>query len=327
MASSVGTEKPWCSVIKTDQLTKQFYVPGRPPFTAVSGVNLDISPGEVLALLGPNGAGKTTTVRLLAALLRPTAGYARVAGFDVLEEPTQVRRRVGLLTEEPGLYERMKAREYLEFFGRLYGVPAPTRRRRAETLMERLGLPHALEGRIGTFSKGMKQKLALVRAMLHDPLVLLLDEPTSAMDPLSARLVRESIAGLRDERRAIIICTHNLSEAESLADRIAIIRRGEIVERGTPRELKRRLLGPPIMELRLAESLDGLLPGLQELVQVEGLGSNWVRYRTQEPTVNNPRVLRWVSQQGHDVVTLSEVPQSLEEVYLQVVDVETEMMA
>jgi ABC-2 type transport system ATP-binding protein len=313
-------------VIEAEGLTKQFITSGEEPFTAVDGVSLQVPAGEVLALLGPNGAGKTTTVRMLAAILQPTSGRARVAGFDVVTQPTKVRRRVGMLTEVPGLYERMKAGAYLDFFGRLYGIPPLERQRRAEDLMGRLGMAEALEARIGIYSKGMRQKLAIVRAMLHDPLVLLLDEPTSAMDPHSARLVRDSIAELRDERRAIVICTHNLGEAEILADRIAIIRRGRIIALGTPAELKRRLLGAPLMELRLSSSVDGLEPSLRQMVAVEQVGEDWVRYRTESPRQSNPRLLRWLAKQGQDVVTLSGVPQSLEEVYLQVVEAEEEAL-
>jgi ABC-2 type transport system ATP-binding protein len=314
-------------MIETQGLTKHFFLPSGEPFTAVDRVGLRVSAGEVLALLGPNGAGKTTTVRMLAAILQPSAGWARVGGFDVVDQPAQVRRSVGVLTELPGLYERMKAREYLDFFGQLYGLPAATHRRRAEDLMHRLSMARALDARIGTYSKGMKQKLAIVRAMLHDPLVLLLDEPTSAMDPHSARLVRESIAALRDERRAIVVCTHNLSEAEALADRIAIIRRGRIIALGTPAELKRRLLGAPLMELRLTDAVDGLEPALREVVAVAHVGEDWVRYRTATPYQTNPRLLRWLTERDHDVMTLSPVPQSLEEVYLQVVEAEDEEWA
>jgi ABC-2 type transport system ATP-binding protein len=312
-------------MIQAQELTKKFIVSGREPFTAVNSLDLRVAAGEVLALLGPNGAGKTTTVRMLSAILAPSSGSARVAGFDVQAHPAEVRRRVGILTEVPGLYERMKAREYLDFFGQLYGVSAAERGSRALVLMQRLGMLEALDNRIGTYSKGMKQKLAIARAMLHDPLVLLLDEPTSAMDPHSARLVRDSIAELRDERRAIIICTHNLAEAEILADRIAIIRRGSIVAQGALDELRRRMLGLPLMELRLAGSVDGLEQQLGRMVEVEEVGVDWVRYRSSSPRQSNPRLLRWLAEQGRDVLLLSQVPQSLEQVYLQVVEAEDEV--
>ena len=296
-------------------LTKKF-----DGFTAVDRVTLSVSPGEILALLGPNGAGKTTTVRMLAAILRPTAGQAFVAGYHVAEHPREVRRRVGLLTEHPGLYLRMRGGEYLDFFGRLMGLSADERARRARELLARFDMPEAVDRRMGTFSKGMCQKMALVRAMLHDPSVLLLDEPTSAMDPHSAKLVRDAVLGLRHHRRAIVICTHNLAEAEALADRIAIIRQGRIIALGTAAELKARLLGPPLMELRLAQPTDGVVKLVSGLVTVEDQGENWLRYSTGDPQGTNPALLQTLAAHGLGVVTLSEVSRSLEDVYLRVVE-------
>jgi ABC-2 type transport system ATP-binding protein len=296
-------------------LTKQF-----DDFVAVDGITLSVSSGEILALLGPNGAGKTTTVRMLAAILRPTAGRVTVAGYDVAENPQEVRRQVGLLTEQPGLYLRMRGREYLNFFGRLMGLSADERQRRAKELLINFGMAEAWDRRTGTYSKGMRQKMALVRAMLHDPTVLLLDEPTSAMDPHSAKLVRDAVLGLRHHQRAIVICTHNLAEAETLADRIAIIRRGRIIALGTPTELKARLLGTPLMELRLAHSIDGAAKLVSDLVKIETLKENWLTYSTPNPQETNPRLLQILATHGVQVVTLSEVPRSLEDVYLQVVE-------
>jgi ABC-2 type transport system ATP-binding protein len=256
---------------------------------------------------------------MLAGILAPTAGRATVSGLDVARSPRQVRQRVGMLTEVPGLYLRMQAMEYLDFFGQLYGLGASQRQARAAALLSRFGMAEAVDKRLSEYSKGMRQKLALIRAMLHDPQALLLDEPTSAMDPQSARLVRDAIAGLRDEQRAVVLCTHNLAEAEALADRIAIIRRGRIIAEGTAAALKSQLLGPPLMELRLAASLDGLLPGLAQQVEVIERGDVWVRYRTENPLAENPRLLRWLAERDADVVTLSEVARSLEDVYLRVV--------
>lgn len=301
-------------MIETQGLTKHFG-----DFVAVEDVNICVRPGEVLALLGPNGAGKTTTVRMLTAILRPTAGTARVAGFDILTQAERVRASVGVLTEHHGLYTRMSGSEYLDFFGKVYGLEGGSCRQRARALAARFGLAEALDRRIGEYSKGMRQKLALVRAMLHDPPVLLLDEPTSAMDPQSARQVRDAIRDLRGDGRAIVLCTHNLPEAEELADRIAIIRRGQIIAEGTPLELKARLLGPPLLEVRLASSLNGVVEQLADLVTIEGYGRNWVRYRTAAPEMVNPQVVQRLAASGAAVVTLSEVPQSLEEVYLRVV--------
>jgi ABC-2 type transport system ATP-binding protein len=302
-------------MIELAGLTKRF-----DDFTAVDGVTLSVQPGEILALLGPNGAGKTTTVRMLAAILRPTAGEARVAGYSVTEQPQEVRRRVGVLTEHPGLYLRMRGGQYLDFFGRLMGVSTDERERRAKDLLTRFGMAEAWDQRMGTYSKGMRQKMALVRAMLHDPPVLLLDEPTSAMDPHSAKLVRDSIVSLRHHRRAIVLCTHNLPEAEAIADRIAIIRRGKIIALGTPAELKERLLGMPLMELKLAQPTDGVVKLLSGLVDIEAHGEDWVRYFTPDPHDTNPQLLDLLAAQGVGVVTLSEVGRSLEDVYLRVVE-------
>ena len=302
-------------VIRTEGLTKKFG-----DFVAVDGVTLTVPEGEVLALLGPNGAGKTTTVRMLASILKPTDGWATIAGYDVVKDARTVRRIVGLLTEFPGLYLRMRVLEYLDFFGQLQDLSPQQRQQRSQELLVRFKMWEARDLRLGEYSKGMRQKLALIRAMLHDPQVLFLDEPTSAMDPHSAKLVRDCILDLRSERRTIIICTHNLAEAELLADRVAIIRRGQIVALGTLAELRARLLGDPLLELRLAQSLDGLLPLLTELIDIEERGETWLRYRTAWPEVINPILIQRLAQEGTEVITLSEVPRSLEDVYLKIVE-------
>lgn len=301
-------------LIETHDLTKHFGT-----LAAVDGVSLRVEAGEVLALLGPNGAGKTTTIRMLASILHPTRGWAQIKGFDIVNEPTEVRRSVGFLTEHHGLYTRMRAQEYLEFFGAIYDLPKSVIRQRTTSLLEKYGLGDVGDMRLGQFSKGMRQKLALVRALLHDPVVMLLDEPTSAMDPSSAHMVRESIDGLRNSNRAIIVCTHNLHEAEELADTIAIISRGEIIAHGSTRELKRKLLGDPVMELRLASSLDGALHYLPSDLKTLDTGSNWIRYQVTQPEIVNPKVLEAMAKAGVRVVTLSEIGRSLEDVYLQVV--------
>ena len=294
-------------------------------FAAVTDVDLDVGRGELLALLGPNGAGKTTTVRMLSALLRPTSGSAWVAGHNVVEQPMKVRQKMGLLTEHPGVYLRMPGIEYLCFFGQLHGLESSAIQARAIELLTRFDMAEAAERRVGEYSKGMRQKLAIIRAMLHDPSVLMFDEPTSAMDPQSARTVRDAIRQLRDDRRTILLCTHNLAEAESLADRIAIIRRGRIIVEGSPADLMRQLLGDPLMEVRLTHPLDGVESDLGEIISLEARGDRWFQYRAAEPQTTNPRVLQRLSALGIEVVTLSQVPQSLEEVYLHVVNNRSEV--
>ena len=301
-------------MIQAQNLTKRFG-----DFTAVNDLSLTVEPGEILALLGPNGAGKTTTVRMLSAILRPTAGRAVVGGFDAVRDPVEVRRSVGLLTEYPGLYLRMQGGEYLDFFGRVYGLDAEARETRARDLLQRFGMPEAWDRRMGEYSKGMQQKMALARAMLHDPTVLMLDEPTSAMDPHSAKLVRDTILSLQNQRRSILVCTHNLAEAEMLADRIAIIRAGQIVASGTSAGLKRQLIGPPMMELRLNTPVEAALPLIHPVANVVDHGDGWVRYEATTPEILNPRLLSALARGGAEVITLSRQERSLERVYLRAV--------
>jgi ABC-2 type transport system ATP-binding protein len=302
-------------VIVTESLRKKFG-----DFLAVDGVSLNIPAGQVLALLGPNGAGKTTTVRMLTSVLRPTSGWARVAGYDVVQQAEQVRASVGVLTEQHGLYGRMSADDYLDFYGQLYAMEASLRRRRTEELLGQFGLLADRRRKIGEYSKGMRQKLALARALLHDPPVLLLDEPTSAMDPESARLVRDAIHSLRSARRAIIICTHNLPEAEELADQIAIIRQGRIIERGSVDELKQRLLGADEYEVRLAVPLTGRHFILPPDTPLTAQGDDWFHFQSRAPREQIPQVVQCLVEQGLPVLRLTEVPRSLEKLYLQAVN-------
>ncbi len=302
-------------MLELENLTKQFDA-----LVAVDSLNLRVAAGEILALLGPNGAGKTTTVRMLSAILKPSRGRARVAGYDIVTDALAVRQHVGVLTEAPGLYTRMSGREYLEFFGEVRGLSAAERRARIIELSERFRMSGALDRRLGEYSKGMAQKIALIRTLLHEPSVLLLDEPTSAMDPESARLVRDTILQLRSSHRAIVVCTHNLTEAEELADRIAIIRQGRIVAQGTIEQLRTQLLGPPVMEARFAApSENGVVTLVSSLAPVVDAGADWVRFQTETPAETNPQVLRTLLGAGFEVAALSEVPRSLESIYLRVV--------
>jgi ABC-2 type transport system ATP-binding protein len=306
-------------MIETHELTK-FY----DGFLAVDKVSLKVAPGEVLAMLGPNGAGKTSTVRMMTSILPPSSGWAKIAGYDVLENPEEVRSSVGVLTEQHGLYERMKALDYLDFFGELYYLPKQERKKRSYDLMERFGLEDALDKRLGEYSKGMKQKLALVRAMLHNPPVLLLDEPTSAMDPQSAKQVRDAILELQRDERTFLITTHNLTEAQILANQIAIIRHGRIIAKGTINELGEQFVGEPMMELRINGEVNGLAEDLAQLVTVDNCGPDWLHYKTAEPRTMNPQVLAKCLELGVSVVTLSQMTKTLEDIYLQVVQEDEE---
>ena len=299
-------------MIETNDLSKQY----NNDFWAVDGVTLNVQPGQILALLGQNGAGKTTTVRMLTALLTPTRGWARVAGYDVTKNPQEIRSMVGVLTEQHGLYMRMTGIEYLDFFGKVYGLSPQARKMRSEYLMEYFGLSEAAKRRSGEYSKGMKQKLALAHALIHDPSVLLLDEPTSAMDPESSRLVRDEIARLRSSQRTIVICTHNLAEAEALADRIAIIYRGKILLNGTLDELKRAVLGPVEFEANFAEAFDASELDLPEGATLTSRSATNLRFRIEAPQVVNPKLVRTLTSRSGALVSFQEVPRKLEQVYL-----------
>jgi ABC-2 type transport system ATP-binding protein len=300
-------------MIETNDLTKYF-----DGFKAVDGVSMTVKPGQILALLGQNGAGKTTTVRMLTALLNPTRGWARVNGYDVVSQAVNVRASVGVLTEQHGLYVRMTGLEYLNFFGEIYRLDPAARKTRINYLLDYFGLSEAAHKRVGEYSKGMRQKLALARALMHEPPVLLLDEPTSAMDPESARLVRDEISRLKSSQRTIIICTHNLVEAESLADIIAIIYRGRILLSGTLDELKEQILGPVEYEAQLSQpwQVDGLT--LPEGVTLSENNGSRLRFRVERPKESNPLLLHRLAEIQAPVVTLQEVPRSLEQVYLKV---------
>jgi ABC-2 type transport system ATP-binding protein len=298
-------------MIETYDLSKQFN-----DFKAVDGVTLTVKPGQILALLGQNGAGKTTTVRMLTALLNPTRGWARVNGYDVFKQASDVRASVGVLTEQHGLYVRMTGQEYLDFFGEVYRLNPTAREARSKYLLEYFGLSEAARKRVGEYSKGMRQKLALARALVHEPPVLLLDEPTSAMDPESARLVRDEIARLRSSQRTIVICTHNLAEAEALADIIAIIYRGRILLSGKLDDLKKQILGPVEYEVQLSRpwQVDGLT--WPDGVTLSENNGNRLRFCVERPQESNPLLLHQLAKIQAPVVTLQEVPRSLEQVYL-----------
>lgn len=222
-------------MIQCESLTKRFG-----EFTAVDHVSFEVGNGEVFGLLGPNGAGKTTTMRLLSTVLKPTDGTATVAGHDLLREPQKVRASIGVLPEDTGLYDRLTPREHLLYYGRLHRMPEDVLRKRGDELLDIMELKDRANTKVGDFSKGMKQKVALLRAFIHDPPVLLLDEPTAGLDVMSARSIQGFVERFRKEGKAIMISTHNMMEAQKLCDRVAIIDHARIVAAGTVAELQKR---------------------------------------------------------------------------------------
>jgi ABC-2 type transport system ATP-binding protein len=239
--------------VKVEGLVKDFG-----EFRALEDVTFGVRPGESLVILGENGAGKTTTLRCLAGVLKPTTGSVRVGGISVADDAEAVRAQVGLLSEVPGLYERMTAPEYLDFFGRVQGMDKATRQRRIDDLLDLFGLRSRSDVWMGSFSKGMRQKVALVRATLHHPSVLLLDEPTSSMDPAGARLTWDYIMALKREGLAVVVCTHNLRETARVADRLAVMAGGRILAEGTLAELQSELGLKP-------RHVRTVVPGLEDI--------------------------------------------------------------
>jgi ABC-2 type transport system ATP-binding protein len=315
-------------MIEAFDLTRRFGA-----FTAVSQVSLRVPDGAILALLGPNGAGKTTTIRMLSGLIAPTEGNATVAGYDIQREPDAVRACVGLVTDVPGLFEQMKVPAYLDFFGNIYGLTSAERTHRIDELLEFFDLATHRNEKMAGFSKGMKQKVALARALIHEPVVLFLDEPTSGLDPLAARSVRELIVGLKRSNRSIILCTHDLDEAERLADQVAIIRQGSIVALDTPSTLRKQATGETLVLIELVGECP--LP-LETLATIEGIHNPLFRekkatgslssvtqstgfmleYQTPQPKLVNPQVLSRLITAGAQVVTVTCETRSLEDVYI-----------
>jgi ABC-2 type transport system ATP-binding protein len=219
---------------------------------AVAGVDIEVDDGEIYAFLGPNGAGKTTTVRMLTTLLRPTGGSARVAGHDVVDEAAQVRRAIGVALQEAALDPLMTGRELIRLQATLHGLPTEEGRRRSDALLARVGLSRAADRRVGTYSGGMRRRLDLASALVHEPTVLFLDEPTTGLDPVSRKAIWEEVAALNKDGTTVFLTTQYLEEADQLADRVGIIAGGKIVAEGTPASLKGEV-GRPHLEIGLVD--------------------------------------------------------------------------
>ena len=305
-------------MIDTEELGKTFGS-GIQTVRAVDHLNLAVREGEVFGFLGPNGAGKTTTVRILACLIAPTAGHATINGLRVGQDDERIRAQVGLLTESPGLYERLSATYNLEVFAKLYHVRDV--RGQVEKYLRLLGLWDERTREAGTFSKGMKQKLAIARALLHEPPVLFLDEPTSALDPEAAKTVRDFIETLRGQGRTIFLCTHNLDEAERLCDRIGVFRQ-RLIAVDTPEALRRQIFGRQTV-VQLGAGDESVLPVVRGLPFVKHAafartddGYGQLTIDLDDPTAQNPALVQALVGQGMPVQFVYELKHSLEDVYL-----------
>jgi len=304
-------------MIRTEGLTRVF-----DGHTAVEGLNLEVREGEVFGFLGPNGAGKTTTMRMLACLIAPTQGTAWVNGHSIATEPDAVRASVGILTESPGLYDRLSAERNLDVFARLYGLSEERRKTQIKRYLQLLDLWDQRDRPVGGFSKGMRQKLALVRALLHEPPVVFLDEPTAALDPQAAKTVRDFIAELSREGRTIFLCTHNLDEAERLCDRIAVLRT-RLIALDTPENLRRRLFGRRTV-VRVRNLAPEMVSAVRALPFVHGLeaGDGQLTVDLADPEAENPQLVARLVGLGAEVQYVTELRHSLEEVYLSLIEEE-----
>ncbi|HAF10901.1 MAG TPA: multidrug ABC transporter ATP-binding protein [Chloroflexi bacterium] len=303
-------------VLRTERLVKRFE-----RLTAVEDLDLEVREGEVFGFLGPNGAGKTTTLRLLCALIAPTSGTAEVAGFRLGAQDEQIRASVGILTEQPGLYERQSAEDNLLFFAALFGLSPKVARAQTERYLRLMGLWDRRTEAVATFSRGMKQKMAIARAAIHEPRIIFLDEPTTGLDPDAARTVREFIAQIRGEGRTVFLCTHNLDEADRLCDRIAFFRRS-VIRIDTPAHLRAELYGHAT-EFRILPS-----PRPEHLVTVQAvdgvtgaqLENGSIVVSSADPFLVNPQVIRALVGAGAEVAYVTERKASLEDVYLRIVE-------
>jgi sodium transport system ATP-binding protein len=236
-------------MIELEGLTKSFAGPDGKPVAAVDDLNFAVKPGEVFGLLGPNGAGKTTTLRMLCTVLKPTAGFASVAGFDVATQPAEVRRHIGFLSANTGVYDRMTALEMVAYYGKLYGLTGDALAARIDTLFDTLQMNDFRSVVGGRMSTGMKQKVSIARALIHDPPVLIFDEPTNGLDVLVQRAVLLNIADLRKQGKTILFSTHIMAEVQKLCDRVAIMAKGRIAAVGTLDELRAEYDQPDFEEL------------------------------------------------------------------------------
>jgi ABC-2 type transport system ATP-binding protein len=305
-------------MIRTENLAKQFIVrKKKDPIVAVEGLTLEIPEAEVFGFLGPNGAGKTTTVRMLSSLISPTSGRAWIGDYEVGKRDQDIRRNVGILTETPGMYERLSAEKNLSIFAHLYGVKDVSGQ--TEKYLRMLGLWERRFDEVGSFSKGMRQKLAIARALLHEPKVLYLDEPTSGLDPESAKLVRDFIEELKTEGRTIFICTHNLDEAERLCQRIGIFKT-RLITVDSPANLRSQLYGRKVVFhlQKMNSRWASLVKGVSFVKDVQAVEDKLVVGLT-DPEKQNPILVKKLVEAGAGIKFVGELKHSLEDVYLELI--------
>ncbi len=304
-----------CDLIETANLTKKFG-----DLTAVDDVTLRVEEGEVFGFLGPNGAGKTTTVRMLCCLISKTSGDARVAGYDVgsVADSLKIRKLIGFVPDNVGLYDDLSAYDNLDFYGKLYDCTEAQRKENIRRFLTMLGLWERKDAAVGTYSKGMKQKLGIACALIHDPQILFMDEPTANLDPESSKTVRDFILELKKERRTIFLNTHNLDEAQRICDRIAILNT-KLMALGTPQELERSVGGRKTV-VQVVEVNDAILAALRRLSLANlSIDGNKLTFDVKDPEKENVAITDAIYQAGGHIESVTVVGSTLEDAYLKLV--------
>jgi len=303
------------TLVKCLNLIKKF-----DQIVAVSNLSFEVSSGSIFGLLGPNGAGKTTTIRILCGMIKPTSGTYSVCGLNMDESGHENRRLIGLLTEYPGHFEQLTAEQNLMFYARMNTIDQDKARSKIAELLALLDLQDRKDDIVGSFSKGMKQKLAIARCLLHDPKVLFLDEPTAGLDPESSKEIRDKIGEMRDEGRAIILCTHNLDEAERLCDEVALIKT-ELIALDSPANLKRKAFKNTI-EITFVEKAVHYLDLLKNkgFADSQLVGDNSISVAISDIQADNPAIIKELVGAGAGIVFVKEISHSLEDVYLNLME-------
>jgi len=289
--------------------------------TAIDNFTLTIPDGQVFGLLGPNGAGKTTTMRMLSSLIAPTTGTAIIDNYNITrkQDAQHIRHIIGLLPEVPGLYETLGSYKNLDYYAQFYGISKQKREQSIQNTLKNLGLWERRNEPVNNFSKGMKQKLAIARALIHEPKYIFLDEPTASLDPQAAKTVREYIIQLRSQGNTILINTHNLSEAERICDRVALVK-NRVIKIGSPKELARGLFARTI-KITVNNLTEKLIHSIQSLPLVSNVHveENHLIFTVKNPEEDNPQIINWLLKQGIQIQFISEEEYSLEDVYLKII--------
>lgn len=284
---------------------------------ALDNLNLDIKKGELLGIIGPNGAGKTTAIRLTCCILQPDQGDILVDGYSIHQDPLKIKSIIGYLPEEPNLYERFKARDLLKYFAELYGVPKADINPRIDELLELVGMTHRAEDRINTFSKGLRQRIGIVRALVHDPDVIIFDEPTMGLDPATSQKIRNFIHQLKGDK-TMILCTHYMDEADQLCDRVALLDQGRIRDMGTPGYLKSKIHGEAILQIQVEDPQQSDQDAITALKSVEGLEVVGEKYHIS--LKSREEISQVIDVLGRRVISVNTKEPTLDDVFIRTIE-------